>query len=100
MKRIATFNQVVETADTPQGGWEVCATARARYDPARATLSVALQSCVRPRAPAGSAGEVLPAWLPPARVVRRQLAERAALAAARRIFARWRRTVRQALCLT
>ena len=88
---------VVESVRAGGGGWELHATAEAKYNNARSTVVVELDSRVQPmELPPGLDGPRQP-WLPPKEVVKRRVPLTRARVVARKVFRRWTMKVRQAI---
>jgi len=96
MKRIISISEVVESARSWQGQWELRATAEADYHETKSELVVQLDSFVRTadvKLPSG-----LPqGWLPKKQTLVERMPWEDALPAAKEIFQRWVRKVRQSL---
>lgn len=97
MRKILSLREVVRSSRSGGGGWELCATADATYDPARATLLVELDSLVQPvDLPPGVNGFRQP-WLPAKKVLQRRVPLPKARMVVRDIFQRWLRKVRRTI---
>ena len=91
------MREVVGSVRKAGGGWELCATAHAKYDKASSTVVVELDSLVQPTdLPPGVDGFRQP-WLPAKEVVQQRVPLPEARVAARNVFRRWTIKVRLAV---
>ena len=97
MKKVTSLREVVQSARSCGGGWELCATADAHYDAESSTVVIELDSVVRPvDLPPGLDGFRQP-WLPAKKVVKRRVPMRQARSLAREVFQRWTAKVRRTI---
>jgi hypothetical protein len=96
MKKVMSISEVVASAATWQGAWELRATAEALYDEAKSVLVVQLESCARP-SDAKCTGGIVADWLPGPRIKRESVPWTRALPAAETIFQHWVEKVRLAV---
>ncbi|MBI3849962.1 MAG: hypothetical protein HY298_06680 [Verrucomicrobia bacterium] len=97
MRKVVSLREVVVSVRNAGGGWELCATADAKYDTASSTVVVELDSLVQPTdLPPGVDGFRQP-WLPAKEVVRRRVPLPEARVAARNVFQHWTMKVRRAI---
>ena len=96
MKRVIDASEVLGTVGTRDGDCEVCAAATANYDEASGRLVVSLDSFLR-RADLRAPEARIPAdWLPKSETLSESVDPAEGAEAARDIFHRWVRKVRQA----
>jgi hypothetical protein len=96
MKRVIDTSEVLGTMDTANGTCEVCASADANYDDTAGRLVVRLESFLR-TTDLRSKEKCIPAnWLPKPETITESVAADETVDAARNIFQRWVRKVRQA----
>ena len=94
---MVSLRKVVQSARSCGGGWELCATADARYDADSSTLVIKLDSVVQPvDLPLGLNGFRQP-WLPAREIVKRRVPLRQARALAKEVFQRWTTKVRRTI---
>jgi len=96
MKRVIDTSEVLGTVDTPDGACEVCAAADANYDQTAGRLVVRLESFLRLTNLRAKEKHVPANWLPKPETVTESVAADETGDAARNIFHRWVRKVRQA----
>ena len=96
MKRVIDTSEIIGTVDTPDGACEVCASADATYDDGAGSLVVRLESFLRTTNLRASEKRVPASWLPKAETVTESVDPGETREAARNIFHRWVRKVRQA----
>ncbi len=97
MRKIVSLRQVVESVRDGGGGWELCATAQAKYDSARSTVVVELDSMVQPVDLAPGVDGFRQPWLPARVVVERCVPLTKARLTAQSLFRRWIVKVRRAI---
>lgn len=95
MKRVIDTSEVLGTVDTLDGIGEVCASAVANYDDDARQLVVRLEAFVRTTNLRTKEKLVPLNWLPKAEIVTESLESGEAVEAARNVFHRWARKVRQ-----
>jgi hypothetical protein len=85
-KKPIEMREVVLSTRSGRDGWELCATAEARYNAATSSLVIKLDSLVRPiHAVAGARGHSQP-WLPAKLITRRRVPLAEARAVTREVF--------------
>jgi hypothetical protein len=97
MRKICSLREVVRSAASSHDGWELCATADAKYDRDSSTVLVELDSLVQPaHLPRGLNGFRQP-WLPGKELVKQRVPLHEARAVARKVFRRWTTKVRRSV---
>jgi hypothetical protein len=96
MKRVLDTSEVLGKVDTPDGTCEVCASADANYDDTAGRLVVRLESFLRTTDLRSREKHVPAHWLPKPETITESVASDETTEAARNIFHRWVRKVRQA----
>jgi hypothetical protein len=95
VKRVVDTSEALGTVALPGGTCELYATADAGYDEEASRLVVRLNSYVRTLDPRSREKPFSPDWLPKPDVVTESVGPDEALEAARDIFHRWGRKVRE-----
>jgi len=96
MKRVIDTNEVLGTVELATGACEVCASADASYDESAGRLVVALNSFLRTTDLRAKEQRLSADWLPKPATVTESVGPDETVEAARDIFHRWVRKVRQA----
>jgi hypothetical protein len=96
MKRIIDTSEVLGTVDLPTGSCELCAAADANYDEEMNRLLVRLTSFLRTTDLRAKEKQLSATWLPKPETLMESVGSDEALDAARDIFHRWVRKVREA----
>lgn len=94
---ISSLREVLQTAKGSRDGWELCATADAKYDRTTATVLFELDVLVQAKHWPSTRRGFRPSWLPAMKVVRRKVPLCEARGVARSVFRQWKRKVRQAV---
>lgn len=97
LRKLIELSEVVLSTRSSRDGWELCATAEARYNAATSSLVIKLDSLVRPaHAVAGAKGLSQP-WLPAKRITRRRVPLTEVHAVTREVFRQWTMQVQRAV---
>src|SRR5262245_58703291 len=96
MKQVIDTIEVIGTVQMPNGACEVCAVANANYNEDASQLVVRLNSFLRTTDLRLKEKQLSARWLPTPETVRESVGPDEALEAARDIFHRWVRKVREA----
>ncbi len=96
MKRVIDTSEVLGTVETPEGTCEVCVSADADFDEVAGRLVVKLESFLRPASVLVKERHFRAAWLPSDQTITESVAPEECHEAARMIFQRWVRKVREA----
>ena len=96
MKKVIDTSEIIGTVDTHEGACEVCATADATYDDGEGRLVVHLESFLRTTTLRAREKHIPATWLPTAETITESVDPSETREAARNIFHRWVRKVRQA----
>src|SRR5438128_663766 len=97
MKRIIDTSEVLGMVDLPTGNCELCAAADANYDEEKNRLLVRLSSFLRTTDLRAKEKQWSATWLPKPETLMEAVGSDEALEAARDIFHRWVRKVREAV---
>jgi len=97
MTRVIDTSEVLGTVDTPaHGTCEVCVSAVATYDDAAERMEVKLESFLRTTNLLAKEKHITAAWLPKGETVTESVGPDETVEAAREMFHRWVRKVREA----
>jgi hypothetical protein len=97
MKRVTDTTEVLGTVVLPEGGFEVCASADAKYDEEATRLEVKMDAFIRTTDLLTKERRVPADWLPKPETVREIVGPDETVEMAHDIFHRWVRKVRQAV---
>ena len=97
MRKISSLRQVIQSASGSNDGWELYATADAKYDPATSTVFVELDSIVQHGGSAPGVDGFRQPWLPAKEVVTRRVPLSEVRDVAREVFQRWIEKVRRTI---
>ena len=97
MKKLGSLHRVLQSDSGSHDGWELCATADVRYDPASSTVLVELDSLVQRGDLRDGVDGFRQPWLPAKEVVTRRVPLRDARVVAKEVFRRWMRKVRSTI---
>jgi hypothetical protein len=96
MKRVIDTSETLGVVETPDGPREVCASADAWFDEAAKQLVVKLDAFLRNTDLVTRERHFAAAWLPKPQTIRESIGPDETIEAAREIFHRWVRKVREA----
>lgn len=97
MRKIISLSEIVELLELEEGWDEVCATAGVSFDTVTCSLTVKLDSFVRPVDLRTAERHLTPGWLPRSDTLRETVPLDEAVPSAKDIFQRWVKKVRQSI---